>query len=295
MGNVLDGKFIASEIKREVKEEVANMRYSPNLAVILVGDDAASQVYVRSKHKACAEVGINSMQITLSAETTEKELISKIIELNADDDVHGILVQLPLPRHINTENIISMIDPRKDVDGFTIDSKFTPCTPKGVMKLLDSTRNYDLQGKTALVIGRSDIVGKPAAKLLLEKNCTVIQAHSKTPKEVLLRMFSVSDIVVSAVGKCEVISEEDAYQYRKDNRHDFYGDFKNRRNRVIIDVGINRDKNYKLCGDFSEGFKQTYSEYYTPVPGGVGPMTIAMLLENTVEAAKNLENCRYSG
>lgn len=284
MSNIIDGKLIANQIKQQIKDEVAKMEYAPTLAVILVGDNSASQVYVRNKHKACDEVGINSLQITLPKETSEEELIAKIAELNANDDVNGILVQLPLPRHINTEKIIEAIDPRKDVDGFTKNSTFIPCTPKGVIELLDSIPYYELQGKTALVIGRSDIVGKPVAKLLLDRNCTIIQAHSKTPKDVLCRLFSFADIVVSAAGKCDVISEEDAEQYWKDHRHDFYGDFKNNRDRIIIDVGINRDENGKLCGDFSEKFKQRYSEYHTPVPGGVGPMTIAMLLKNTVEA-----------
>lgn len=287
MSNIIDGKLIAYQIKQQIKNEVANMKYIPTLAVILVGDNLASQVYVRNKHKACDEVGINSLQITLPKETSEEELIAKIAELNANNYVHGILVQLPLPNHINTEKIINAIDPSKDVDGFTKNSTFIPCTPKGVIELLNSIPSCELKGKTALVIGRSDIVGKPVAKLLLDRNCTVLQAHSKTPKDVLCRTFSFADIVVSAAGKCNVISAEDAEQYWKDNRHDFYGDFKNNQDRIIIDVGINRDENGKLCGDFSEKFKQQYSEYYTPVPGGVGPMTIAMLLKNTVEATKN--------
>lgn len=285
MNNLLDGKLLAAKIKQQIKEEVARMQRTPTLAVILVGNDSASQIYVRNKHKACEEVGINALQITLAVETTEEELVSKIKELNANDDVHGILVQLPLPRHINTENVIRMINPRKDVDGFTRDSEFIPCTPKGIMELLNSIPNYKMQGKTALVIGRSDIVGKPVAKLLLEKDCTVIHCHSKTPKHVLMRMFGLADIVVSAVGKANLIDEWEAYQYFRDNAHDYYAQYKNR-DRVIIDVGINRDENGKLCGDFSEKFKKEYSEYYTPVPGGVGPMTIAMLLKNTVEAEK---------
>ena len=286
MSKIINGKIIAGAIKRQLKEEISQMDVKPTLSVILVGDDAASQVYVRNKHKACDEVGIRSIQINLSKDVTEDVLISKINELNADNSVHGILVQLPVPKHINVKNVISAIDPRKDVDGFTQNSSFTPCTPAGVLDLLDGIPDYDIARKTVLVIGRSDIVGKPVAKLLLDRNCTVIQAHSKTPKDVLCKMFSFADIVVSAVGKTDIISKYDAEDYFKDNRHDFYGNFSNKRDRIIIDVGINRDENGKLCGDFSESFKEKYSSFYTPVPGGVGPMTIAMLLKNTVLAAK---------
>lgn len=286
MSKIINGKIIAGAIKRQLKEEISQMDVKPTLSVILVGDDAASQVYVRNKHKACDEVGIRSIQINLSKDVTEDVLISKINELNANNSVHGILVQLPVPKHIDVKNVISAIDPRKDVDGFTRNSSFTPCTPAGVLDLLDGIPDYDIARKTALVIGRSDIVGKPVAKLLLDRNCTVIHAHSKTPKDVLCKMFSFTDIVVSAVGRTDIISKYDAEDYFKDNRHDFYGNFSNKRDRIIIDVGINRDENGKLCGDFSESFKEKYSSFYTPVPGGVGPMTIAMLLKNTVLAAK---------
>ena len=286
MSKIINGKIIAGAIKRQLKEEISQMDVKPTLSVILVGDDAASQVYVRNKHKACDEVGIRSIQINLSKDVTEDVLISKINELNADNSVHGILVQLPVPKHIDVKKVISAIDPRKDVDGFTQNSLFTPCTPAGVLDLLDGIPDYDIARKTALVIGRSDIVGKPVAKLLLDRNCTVIQTHSKTPKDVLCKMFSFADIVVSAVGRTDIISKYDAEDYFKDNRHDFYGNFLNKRDRIIIDVGINRDENGKLCGDFSETFKEKYSSFYTPVPGGVGPMTIAMLLKNTVLAAK---------
>ena len=286
MSKIINGKIIAGAIKRQLKEEISQMDVKPTLSVILVGDDAASQVYVRNKHKACDEVGIRSIQINLSKDVTEDVLISKINELNADNSVHGILVQLPIPKHIDVKKVISAIDPRKDVDGFTQNSSFTPCTPAGVLDLLDGIPDYDIARKTALVIGRSDIVGKPVAKLLLDRNCTVIQAHSKTPKDVLCKMFSFADIVVSAVGRTDIISKYDAEDYFKDNRHDFYGNFSNKRDRIIIDVGINRDENGKLCGDFSESFKEKYSSFYTPVPGGVGPMTIAMLLKNTILAAK---------
>lgn len=290
MSSIINGKIIAGAIKRQVKEEISQMDVQPTLAVILVGDDTASQVYVRNKHKACDEVGIHSIQINLSEDVSEDVLIAQIQKLNADKSIHGILVQLPLPKHIDVKKVISAIDLCKDVDGFTQNSSFIPCTPAGVLDLLDGIPDYDLAGKTALVIGRSDIVGKPVAKLLLDRNCTVMQAHSKTSKDILCRMFSFADIVVSAVGRRDIISEYDAEQYFKDNRHDFYGDFLNKRDRIIIDVGINRDENGKLCGDFSEAFKGLYSACYTPVPGGVGPMTIAMLLQNTVLATKCLEN-----
>ena len=283
MNNIIDGKLVASNIKQRLKEEISKMDIVPKLAVILVGDDAASQVYVRNKHKACQEVGINSLQIVLPSDTSEEELICKISQLNADDSVHGILVQLPLPKHINKDRVIDAIDPRKDVDGFTKNSKFIPCTPAGIIELLDSVPDYSLEGKTALVIGRSDIVGKPVAKLLLDRNCTVIQAHSRTSYSDLLKLFGISDIVVSAVGKRFVLDKQDANCYRERYNKCFCS-------HIIIDVGINRDEEGKLCGDFSEAFKDTYSRYYTPVPGGVGPMTIAMLLKNTVEAAKNLKN-----
>ncbi len=283
MNNIIDGKLVASNIKQQLKEEISKMDIVPKLAVILVGDDAASQVYVRNKTKACTEVGINSLQIILPNETTEEELLWQVSQLNDDDTVHGILVQLPLPKHINKDRVIDAIDPRKDVDGFTKTSKFIPCTPAGIIELLDSVPDYNLEGKTALVIGRSDIVGKPVSKLLLDRNCTVIQAHSRTNYGDLLKLFGIADIVVSAVGKRFVLDEQDANCY-----HERYN--KCFGSHIIIDVGINRDESGKLCGDFSESFKDTYSRYYTPVPGGVGPMTIAMLLKNTVEAAKNLKN-----
>lgn len=290
MGKIINGKIIAGAIKRQLKEEVSQLDNKPTLAVILVGDDVASQVYVRNKKRACEEVGIISKEFIMPANCGQYNLLTAIRGLNNCPDIHGILVQLPLPSgyDYNEKEIIEAIDPRKDVDGFTKNSLFVPCTPAGVLCLLDDIPDYDLAGKTALVIGRSDIVGKPVAKLLLDRNCTVMQANRRTTKDILCRMFSFADIVVSAAGRRDIISEDDAEQYFKDNRHDFYGDFLNKRDRIIIDVGINRDENSKLCGDFSEEFKKKYSNFYTPVPGGVGPMTIAMLLKNTILAAKLL-------
>lgn len=205
-------------------------------------------------------------------------------ELAFDTSVNGVIVQLPIISNVLNDYqksiIPQLITPEKDVDGFGKNSLYTPCTPKGIIRMLDIV-DYKYEGKTALVIGRSDIVGKPIAKFLLDRDCTVIQAHSKTPKETLCRMFTQADLIISAVGKPDLITEEDAYQYFKDYRHEsFYGDFSNKKDRVIIDVGINRNMEGKLCGDFSESFKSKYSKMYSPVPKGVGPMTVAMLIEN---------------
>ena len=300
MAEILSGKIVSEKLRSEIKAEGEILRSEtgrvPGLAVVLVGDDPASKVYVRNKHKACIEVGMESLQIEYPDGTSETELLDKIDELNADKNVDGILVQLPLPSYIDEEKIISRISPDKDVDAFHPinvgkimigNYDFLPCTPAGIMTLLDYY-NIDIQGKKVLVIGRSNIVGKPMIHLMLEKNATVIVAHSKTRKDDLLRLFATSDIVVSATGVRNIIDEDDAWQYFKDYRHDFYRDFSVLRDRVIIDVGINRDENGKLCGDLAEDFKAKYSEYYTPVPGGVGPMTITTLLKNTLKAAELL-------
>lgn len=294
---IIDGKLVAAEtriqIKQDVKKFVDTHGYIPSLAVIVVGNNPASAVYVRNKHKACLEVGINSIQIEMPEDTTEEELLAKIVCLNFDKTVNGILVQLPLPKHIDEQTIIKAIDPLKDVDAFNPENvgkimlgnyDFVPCTPAGIMALIDYY-NIDLKGKKVLIIGRSNIVGKPLAHLLLERNATVIMSHSKTYKDDMLRLFATSDIVISATGCRNVIDEDDAWQYFKDYRHDFYKDFSVKRDRVIIDVGINRNEDGKLCGDFDEEFKKKYSQQYTPVPGGVGPMTITMLLKNTLKAA----------
>lgn len=298
MSMLMDGKLVSQTLREQIKNQVdlykSTYNTVPGLAVIVVGNDPASAVYVRNKHKACADVGINSIQIELPETISERALIDKIKCLNTDPEVHGILVQLPLPKHIDEKKILRAINPLKDVDAFHPenvgkimigDYDFLPCTPAGVMALLDYY-NVDLQGKRVLIIGRSNIVGKPMMHLMLERNATVMIAHSKTRTTDLWRMFAIADVVVSATGVRNIIDEDDAWQYFKDYRHDFYKDFSVRNDRVIVDVGINRDENGKLCGDLAENFKAKYSEYYTPVPGGVGPMTITMLLKNTLVAAE---------
>lgn len=298
MSVLMDGKLVSSSMRETIKNQVENYKSKynsvPGLAVVVVGNNPASAVYVRNKHKACAEVGINSIQIELPETISENALIDKIRCLNTDPDVHGILVQLPLPKHIDEKKILNVINPIKDVDAFHPENvgrimignyDFLPCTPAGVMALLDYY-NIDIAGQRVLIIGRSNIVGKPMMHLMLERNATVMVAHSKTRTDDLWRMFAKADIVISATGVRNIIDEDDAWQYFKDYRHDFYKDFRVKNDRVIIDVGINRDENGKLCGDFAEDFKAKYSSYYTPVPGGVGPMTITMLLKNTLVAAE---------
>ena len=283
---IIDGKRISNDILEDIKDGYLKMDNGGpcKLVVVTVGNDKASEVYVRNKKKACEDVGFEFEHKRFS-ENDSYETINEYMQEKEfrDENVYGIILQMPVVSNVLSKDDIGklgMIAESLDVDGFTPYSDFIPCTPKGILKILESIPNFDYRGKTALVIGRSDIVGRPIAKLLLERDCTVIQAHSKTPKEKLLRMFSFSDIVISAVGKKDLITEEDSYQYFKDNRHDFYGDFKNKKDRIIVDVGINRDERGKLCGDLSEKFKELYSDYYTPVPGGVGPMTVAMLINN---------------
>ena len=265
MSKIIDGKALAAQFRTNIKKEIENSNYTPTLAVVMVGNNAASQVYVRNKTRACAEVGINSVQYNLVENVSNNILLDLIYELNNDKMIDGILVQLPLPSHINEKRVIEAIAAKKDVDGFKENSPYIQCTPLGVMELIKSV-GQSIAGKTALVIGRSENVGKPIARMLLEENCSVMTAHSKTPKDVLVQMFNIADIVVSAVGRQDIISVDD--------------DVEPRENRIIIDVGINRDNNGNLCGDFSEEFKDKYSDFYTPVPGGVGPMTVAMLLNN---------------
>lgn len=267
MSKIIDGKALAAQFRANIKKELENSNYTPTLAVVMVGNNAASQVYVRNKTKACAEVGINSVQYNLVEDVSNNFLLDLIYELNNDKMIDGILVQLPLPSQINEKRVIDAIAAKKDVDGFKKNSPYTQCTPLGVMELIKSV-GQNIAGKTALVIGRSENVGKPIARMLLEENCSVMTAHSKTPKEVLAQMFNMADIVVSAVGRQDIISIDDNIEPRE--------------NRIIIDVGINRKEDGSLCGDFSEEFKDKYADFYTPVPGGVGPMTVAMLLNNVV-------------
>jgi methylenetetrahydrofolate dehydrogenase (NADP+)/methenyltetrahydrofolate cyclohydrolase len=289
---ILDGKIVAQKIKNEVAEELKTLYGQfmkdthddlaklilPDLTVIIVGDDPASQVYVNNKEKACKEVGLMSTIIRKHVDITEKELIELIQELNEDPGTAGILVQLPLPKHIDQNRIINAISPIKDVDGFhpvnmgrlvVGQPGFIPCTPAGIMKMLEYYE-IDPAGKRAVVIGRSNIVGKPISQLLLQANATIIQCHSRTPR--IDELTYLADIIVVATGKPKTLYDGMVGNYSA----------------IIVDVGINRI-NGKLCGDVD--FEQLYDfldedGYITPVPGGVGPLTIAMLLSNTVKAIK---------
>ncbi len=277
MYQILDGKKVSQRVKDELKDKVEKLKtegINPGLAVIIVGNDSASRVYVNNKKKACEYIGIRSEEYALPEETTEDELLSLVDTLNKKDDIHGILCQLPLPKHINEEKILYAIDPKKDVDAFHPvnvgkimigDFDFLPCTPAGVMDLIEES-GIDLTGKECVVVGRSNIVGKPQAMLLLHKNATVTICHSRTKdlKEVCKR----ADVLVVAVGRAKMIDES----YIKDGA-------------VVIDVGMDRDENGKLCGDVDFDSACKKAGYITPVPGGVGPMTIATLMRNAVTAA----------
>lgn len=285
-GKLIDGKAAAKEIREEIKKEVNELKAQgvvPGLAVILVGDDPASHTYVRNKEKGCKEVGIHSEIYKYPAAISEAELLDKIRELNEEKRIHGILVQLPLPGHISESKVIDTISPEKDVDGFhpvnvgklVIGKEgFLPCTPYGIMKLLEREQ-IDLQGKRAVVIGRSNIVGKPAGLLLLQRNATVTYCHSKT--ENLSYHTKQADIIIAAVGKAKFLKAEDVKE-----------------GAVIVDVGMNRDENGKLCGDVDFESVREKASFITPVPGGVGPMTITMLLYNTVQSAKRMVKDRIS-
>lgn len=279
MGSIIDGNKIAQDIRNEVRKGAQELKEQngiiPGLTVVLVGDDPASQVYVGRKAKACAEVGFLSREYRLPAETEEKKLLKIIKKLNKDDLVHGILVQLPLPKHISTETIIAAIDPCKDVDGFhpvnvgglvTGTPLFVPCTPRGIMELI-SRSGIELAGKEAVVVGRSNIVGKPMALLLLAQNATVTMCHSKTKD--LAAVTGRADVLVAAIGKPHMIKANMV----KDGA-------------IVIDVGVNRLENGKLAGDVAFEEVAVKASFITPVPGGVGPMTIAMLMKNTLEAAR---------
>lgn len=278
MAKLIDGKAISQQIKDELKEEVAAFKKEGTeicLAVIQVGNDPASSVYVRNKKKACAYIGVESRSYELPEETTEEELIRLVEELNADDTVNGILVQLPVPKHIDEDKIIRTISPDKDVDGFHpasvgrlwIGEKgFLSCTPAGIIQLLKRT-GIEIAGKGCVIIGRSNIVGKPMAALLLRENGTVTVAHSRTKdlKEVTKR----ADILIVAIGKERFITSE----YVKEGA-------------VVIDVGMHRDADNHLCGDVDFADVEPHTSAITPVPGGVGPMTIAMLMNNCVETVR---------
>lgn len=281
MAAIIDGKKISQEIKDELKEKAARLKEQGKrgaLAVIQVGDDPASSVYVRNKKNACAYIGIESLSYELSGDTTQQELLALIERLNDDESVRGILVQLPVPGHIDENAIIKAIRPDKDVDGFhpesvgamTIGQKgFLPCTPAGIIQLLKRT-GVEIEGKHCVVIGRSNIVGKPMALLLLRENGTVTVAHSRTRN--LKELCRQADILVVAIGKPRFIDAE----YVKEGA-------------VVIDVGIHRDEHNKLCGDVKFEEVEPLASAITPVPGGVGPMTIAMLMNNCVESIAEIE------
>jgi methylenetetrahydrofolate dehydrogenase (NADP+)/methenyltetrahydrofolate cyclohydrolase len=279
MSIIIDGSKIAQDIRSEVREETSVLKEKtgivPGLAVVLVGEDPASQIYVGRKAKACAEVGFLSREFRLPADTSEAKLLGLINDLNHDRLIHGILVQLPLPKHIATDKIIAAIDPHNAVDGFhpvnvgglvTGSPLFVPCTPRGIMELIDRT-GIVLAGKDAVVVGRSNIVGKPMALLLLAQNATVTMCHSKTKD--LPKVTARADVLIAAVGRARMITADMVKE-----------------GAVVIDVGVNRLDNGKLVGDVAFDEVAARASCITPVPGGVGPMTIAMLMKNTLDAAR---------
>ena len=276
MAIILDGKQTAKKITDELKLKVQNLDKKPSLAVIMAGNNPASEVYVKNKEKKALEIGFNSIIKKTDENITKEELLKIIKELNEDDNINAILLQLPLPKHLNEKDFLDLIDPKKDVDGFCSynlgkllknDSPYAiPCTPKGIVRLLDEY-NIDIESKIALVIGRSNIVGKPVSILLLNRNSTVIMTHTKTKN--LENLTKTADILICAAGKKEMIKKEMIKE-----------------NAVIIDVGITRDNDGKLKGDVDFNDVKEKASYITPVPGGIGPMTIAMLMENTYELYK---------
>ncbi len=279
MAQIIDGKAVSAAVKQEVADETAKLRdekgLKVGLAVVIVGNDSASRVYVNNKKKACEAVGFQSFEYALDENTTQEQLLDLVNVLNRDDRVNGILVQLPLPKHIDEKSVINAISPEKDVDAFHPENvgkimigeySFLPCTPAGVMRLIEST-GVDISGKKCVVVGRSNIVGKPQAMLLLQKNGTVTICHSRTKN--LKEECREADILVVAIGKAKFIT----------------GDMI-KEGAVVIDVGMDRDENGKLCGDVDFESAEKVAGYITPVPGGVGPMTIAMLMKNTLTAAK---------
>ncbi|MDE7360718.1 MAG: bifunctional methylenetetrahydrofolate dehydrogenase/methenyltetrahydrofolate cyclohydrolase FolD [Oscillospiraceae bacterium] len=273
--NIIDGKAISAAVKEQVRDEIARDGLKVGLAVVIVGDDPASRVYVNNKKKACEFCGIKSYEYALPAETSQEELLELVDTLNADKNVNGILVQLPLPEHLDEKAVIERISPNKDVDAFHESNvgrimignySFLPCTPAGCMELIHST-GVEVSGKECVVIGRSNIVGKPMAMLLLHENGTVTVCHSRTRD--LAEVCRRADILVAAVGRPNFVTADMV----KDGA-------------VVIDVGINRLDNGKLCGDVKFDEVSEKAGWITPVPGGVGPMTIAMLMRNTVTAAR---------
>lgn len=278
MAQIIDGKAVSRQVRERVAAETLKLKKQgvvPGLAVIIVGDDPASKVYVKNKEKACDEVGFHSEKFELPAQTTQQQLNDLVGELNERSDINGILCQLPLPAHLDDKEVINLINPVKDVDAFHPvnvgaimigNYNFLPCTPAGVMELIHST-GVEVSGKKAVVIGRSNIVGKPQAMLLLHEDATVEIAHSKTPN--LAEVTASADILVAAVGRAKFVTADMV-----------------KTGAVVIDVGMNRDENGKLCGDVDFESVKDKCVFITPVPGGVGPMTISMLMQNTLTAAK---------
>mgnify|MGYP004678245061 CR=1 FL=1 len=278
---IIDGKAISEKLRAQIRDEASELiarGTTPGLAVVIVGNDPASRTYVNNKKKACAQAGFRSEEYALPEETTQEELTALVRELNARRDIHGILVQLPLPKHIDDGAVIAEISPDKDVDAFHAenvghimigDYRFLPCTPAGVMALLRES-GISVEGKECVVIGRSNIVGKPMALLLLQQNGTVTVCHSRT--RALAETARRADILVVAIGRAKFVTAGMV-----------------KPGAVVIDVGMNRDENGKLCGDVDFASVSEVAGYITPVPGGVGPMTITMLLRNTLTAAKNAE------
>ena len=278
MAKIIDGKAVAQSVKDDVAAQTRQLKEKgiiPGLAVVIVGDDSASRVYVNNKKKACAQVGFYSEEYALPAQTTQQELLELVNTLNHKKDINGILVQLPLPKHLDEKSVIEAIDPQKDVDAFHAsnvgkimigDYHFLPCMPAGVMELLKSQK-IDVCGKSCVVIGRSNIVGKPMAMLLLHQNGTVTICHSRTQN--LKEICRSADILVAAVGVAKFVKADMV-----------------KKGAVVIDVGMDRDENGKLCGDVDFAQVEPVASYITPVPGGVGPMTIAMLMKNTLMAAR---------
>ncbi|MCK5282440.1 MAG: bifunctional methylenetetrahydrofolate dehydrogenase/methenyltetrahydrofolate cyclohydrolase FolD [Nanoarchaeota archaeon] len=269
---ILDGKALAQKIRNEIKEKVKQLDPKPGLGVILVGENPASQVYVRGKEKACQEAGFISKKIAPDKDISQAGLMKIVDELNQDNEIHGFIVQLPLPKHLDAQFIIDSILPSKDADGFSPvslgnmlinNNKILPATPKGIMRLLEEYK-INLEGMHAVVIGRSNIVGKPISLLLQQKNATVTMCHSRTKD--LKKITKEADLIVAAVGKAKMITQGMV-----------------KKGVIIIDVGMNRDENNKLCGDVDFENVKEIASFITPVPGGVGPLTIAMLLENTLE------------
>jgi methylenetetrahydrofolate dehydrogenase (NADP+) / methenyltetrahydrofolate cyclohydrolase len=283
MSELIDGKLVSESVRDEISQHVSKLATDsgvvPGLAAVLVGENPASEIYVRNKRKACEKVGIYSEEYKLAAKTTERELLNLIERLNNDTKIHGILVQLPLPDHINDSTILRAVSPLKDVDGFHPynvgllvegNPRFVSCTPNGIIKMLDYY-NIDIQGKQAVIVGRSNIVGKPVSMLLLHRHATVTICHSRT--KTLEDVTKRADILVAAIGRANFITADMV-----------------KKGAVVVDVGINRREDGKLTGDVDFDAVKEKASYITPVPGGVGPMTIAMLLYNTYISAKNTIN-----